>query len=289
LTNCIHANRSRFRSSVGAIGIIAALLSAAGCAASSTSAGDRSARFDPDTGAIILPLDPYSIDGTPEGLATIVAVHRLELRHRLADAGAALPPLDVEELLRPVYDDDRRYGIWDANRTERFGYGKPASEVDEFDGVPESVRTECGSAALEALADFGAAGDQQPTIPQRLAEEAALDAERDPQWEVVKDRWRDCLREQGLTPPTGPNEWVSAEGVRVLMAKAGDEVSAEGIRIATIEATCNRDTGMAQELALIEAREQSVRIDANEAALAEERLRIDDALARARERIAQLG
>ena len=46
---------------------------------------------------------------------------------------------------------------------------------------------------------------------------------------------------------------------------------------------------MAQELALIEAREQSVRIDANEAALAEERLRIDDALARARERIAQLG
>ncbi|NLT25704.1 MAG: hypothetical protein GXX90_03450 [Microbacteriaceae bacterium] len=73
------------------------------------------------------------------------------------------------------------------------------------------------------------------------------------------------------------------------MAKAGDEVSAEGIRIATIEATCNRDTGMAQELALIEAREQSVRIDANEAALAEERLRIDDALARARERIAQLG
>lgn len=132
-------------------------------------------------------------------------------------------------------------------------------------------------------------GDQQPTIPQRLAEEAALDAERDPQWEVVKDRWRDCLREQGLTPPTGPNEWVSAEGVRVLMAKAGDVVSAEGIRIATIEATCNRDTGMAQELALIEAREQSVRIDANEAALAEERLRIDDALARARERIAQLG
>src|SRR6218665_1428583 len=92
-------------------------------------------------------------------------------------------------------------------------------------------------------------------------------AEADPGWAAARVPWAACLQKAGLEPHT--DGWRSKQAQDMIMSE--NDVPTQGTqelsRIAYIEAKCNVESGLTQNLGNLEAGYQQPLIDANQAAL----------------------
>ncbi|NQX19729.1 hypothetical protein HQQ82_07070 [Rathayibacter sp. VKM Ac-2856] len=274
-----------------------ALLSA--CAISSAGP-DESARanLDSASGEIVMPLDEYAFYGRHSDQQVFEAAAEAVLAECMRSKGftysVARAPADPSTDL-----DDRTFGIWDEPRAARYGFDFAPSPLDI---AMKNARTAGGlqwSAAYDGCAqddESVTAAMDTVTPPQdeylnslvsRLESEARTKARKDERWQRAREPWEQCLQEAGLTPQTGES-YLSQQSYD-LLEEEGAGSSEEGIRLASIEARCNTDTRLTQTLADLEAAYQQPLIDANQAALNEEKERKQELLDAARAYIAAHG
>lgn len=176
---------------------------------------------------------------------------------------------------------DRVYGIWNVEKAQLYGFGfaipaKAQAMESDFAAGGESWMTAYEACGKDISADIS------PYLPDneeltdslvpRLRTEAYNLASAEPSWQQAREDWWACLREEGLTPRTEASAWSSQQANELLGAPGGEGRSAdkeEEIRIATIEATCNMQTRLAQRLGDLEAGYQEALIAQNQAALNE--------------------
>ncbi|MFY9636330.1 MAG: hypothetical protein WAL27_16560 [Cellulosimicrobium cellulans] len=123
-------------------------------------------------------------------------------------------------------------------------------------------------------------------LADKLQGDAYTYASDSPLWKETREEWWACLRKNGLEPRTSDGAWLSEQAEALLTRQESAEPSsvdkAEEIRIAVAEAQCNQDVRMTQRLGDLEASYQAPLIEANKAALNEEKTRKQDYLATAR-------
>ncbi|MEF3323336.1 hypothetical protein PV375_06570 [Gulosibacter sp. GYB002] len=234
-----------------------------------TAARDSAVEFDYELGRIRLPLDDY-LGTSPEDIAAFVAAREVATAECLKKAGFQYHLPSAAELLKPGYDDDRRYGIWDVEHAKTFGWKldssghlPPAATVVSTDALPALEK--CQEGLEVTLIDIGVF-DSSTEISRALMinDETRAQAEADPKWVEANNKWGECLERRGLTYTEGS---LLSNEAEALLARGVDEASPEEIRLATIEAECNQEVQMAQTMADIEAGYQTTAIRENEAVL----------------------
>ncbi len=162
----------------------------------------------------------------------------------------------------------RIYGFWNPEYTQRYGAQGPG-EINKIDssssGNDPETMTIC-SGEVGVLGEFSVKSHTNNELVSRLLGDAYSAARNNPAWQEAREAWWACLKDKGLTPRTGDNEWGSRESTTEISEglKADSE---EKIRVLTIEAQCSKDTGMAQTLADLEASYQAPLIKESQDAL----------------------
>lgn len=174
-----------------------------------------------------------------------------------------------------VFVEFRNYGLWSPERAAQYGYDFPRPKIAEMTEAEMLAYEECSAELSVTLKTFRGDHDpfSNPSLADRLDGEAYNAAQANQEWEAARDRWRSCIAERGLTP--NGDSWVSKQGAEIAAAATEEgvppEVKAEEIRVAVIEAECNRSTNLTQTLANLEASYQVPLIRKNEAALQQEK------------------
>lgn len=257
------------------------------------------ALLDQSTGQIHTPLSGYDLTDSAEDTAVLNHAVSIWIADCMRKAGfpyaATVPETEVL--------DDRSFGIWFEPNIRVHGWGFPPNpndqlyEQDALAGGEEWLEAE--STCADQLRESPELGEVQPTqqeetdslIPN-LRTEAYRQASGDPEWEVARDEWRECLREAGLEPLTGPQDWFSAQS-KELLEQSSVPPTAEQLQqqivLASTEARCNNETRLTQRLANLVASYEAPLIAENQAALNELKQRKQERLNRARDYIAQNG
>lgn len=194
---------------------------------------------------------------------------------------------------------DRTYGIWDEDQARLYGYGAAPSAIDaaidadkKAGGAPwDAASLTCTSQSDPEVESLTPGNDElTDSLVPRLQTEAYNAASADPAWQDARESWWQCLRDAGLEPRTGANEWSSRQGND--LAAATDSASTnkeEEIRVAYTEARCNNETGLTQTLGDLEASYQAPLVAANQAALNDLKTKNQERLAALRDYIASHG
>jgi hypothetical protein len=174
---------------------------------------------------------------------------------------------------------DRQYGLWDVDVVKKYGYFPPSSPISK------AIDEDAAAGGSSWKADFDYCNDHMPavlsdlfpdnnetttSIVPRLKTEAFNSASADPGWQKAREKWWTCLRQKGLDPQTGADQWNTKQAEQIIDSlgqNGGDANPEQLIQIAYTEARCNVDTGMAQTLANLEAAYQKPLIDENQVAL----------------------
>lgn len=192
-------------------------------------------------------------------------------------------------------NEDRRFGLWNIERAKLYGFGLKgdSSEISGVDSTEEmgQPREECLVETADETKKFDVASMTQPggTNATEIRDQAAEFLREDPLWSEMKKSYDSCLSDQGLTPL--PDEWGSAQSDEVLVKSLETDGNAgateEEIRIAVLEAQCNSDLEITQQLSDREAGYQQTLIEQNEATLAKEQEQKDEAVEAARRYLAE--
>ena len=264
----------RRRASVGALLLVASTV-VTGC--QSTAAPDEAstALLDDSTGEIIRPIDAYRFFSTQADWDRFDRANSLRIGRCMAERGL---PYSAATIVPSASRStgDRDFGLWWVPQARTYGFAIPPSELAaarEADAVAlgpewELAASECSNASDAAFAPVTVPNEMLvDTLAERLAREAAAAARTDAAWRDAVEDWRRCLGAAGLTAPTEAEDWLSAEATALLSQTPPQSSREEAIRVATLEATCNVETGLAQRLADLESRYAAPLIGANEAGL----------------------
>ena len=184
----------------------------------------------------------------------------------------------------PRGDNGRKYGPWNVEYAKKYGFQKydPNAAPISFSS-PESLspeeqlRTECLDKARETLDAAVPEGkrlenDVQSTY-SRISTEAGSAVYGSKLHRELEEKWKQCVSDRGLTPIKAGS--VAEESpLNEQLSKNGGfnkPASEEEIRIATIQAECNQQVGMSQQLYDLEAQYQMPLIRKYQAQLEQDR------------------
>ncbi|ROS28601.1 hypothetical protein EDF22_0326 [Rathayibacter sp. PhB127] len=283
----------------GVIGALLAVASLSGCAVGATKPDDSAhAYLDSVSGEIVMPLDEYAFYGRHADHQVFKAAARAVIVECVKSKGFTTSPARTQP--DPATDlDDRTFGLWEDQRAARYGFAFAASPMDvalenarAAGGVQWSAAYDACNQGDESVIDTMDAvtppqDERLNSLASRLESEALTRAQKDERWQRAREPWEQCLKEAGLTPESG--EHYMSKQSNALPESYGGSSSEEGIRLASIEARCNTESRLTQTLADLEAAYQQPLIDANQAALNEEKERKQQLLVAAREYIAAHG
>ncbi len=273
---------SSARRALGIAGLLGVLSTCLGCAAQGRPAvvPDPSARavLDYEAAQIWLPVDEFRISDENYNLINR-AVYLMSDDCMRARGFRAVPATVY------VSTGGRRYGLWDVDRARAHGFGLDREqallgpEPDVFDPRWEEAYQRCLEEADADPPVFYAAqtevADFFQLMSSRVEAEASSLARADPAWTAAMKRYWACLESHGLKPNRHHEIFGSRQDLdlsdRLHAAPADPALLEELTRVAVIEATCNRDTQLAQTLGDLEAGYQAPLIRRNEAALVAER------------------
>lgn len=256
----------------------------AGCVAPSSDTAispdnDARALLDQRSGEIVMPLSDYDLIDTNRDIETLNHAFRIFIGECMATRGLAYTADQFGDESRVV--DDRPFGLWFEPNARTFGFGFPPSNVD---AALDADRTAGGTLWSNAEQECTATAESDPEVQKfmptnedlnsslvsTIRTEAYRMASADPVWQEARETWWACLRDEGLEPLTGANDWNTTQVSPVSVGGDGKPVwSEESIQVAFTQARCNNETGLTQTLGNREAAYQAALIVKNQAALNE--------------------
>lgn len=255
---------------------VAAALSLAGCSSEAAAGQEQpsvQAQLDYAKGTITLPLDAYV--PTREEIALIDKANDKLITDCVKKAGLIYPAPGHSTSL----DQDRRFGIWNPDLAGKYGYGLPPSLSGS--ATPQTLPQETIAAVRKCRQEIATTllpvntGKTvgNATVINTVNGNAYDQARQDPRWSQIREEWSQCLRDQGIKPVNGLDEW---------MPEAPSDKQAE-IRIAVADVKCKTTVNMIQRLADINAAKQTTLIEKNDAALTEARKNKESVVSKARD------
>ena len=241
--------------------------------------------FDAEQDIVKMPLDDYLYyeGGTHyEYTALQIAMKQCFAEH---GQNYTIPAPDSESA--PRGDFGRKYGPWNVEYAKKYGFQKrdPNAAPISFSS-PESLspeeqlRIECYDKASEALDAAVPEGkrpkdqkDQEEPTRFRIANKASGAAYNSKLRGELEEKWKQCVSDRGLTPRSAGSVAEETPMFDQMMKNGGTNAPAseEEIRIATIQAECNREVGMTQQLYDLEAQYQMPLIRKHQSQLEQER------------------
>ena len=222
--------------------------------------------FDAEQDIVKMPLDDYTYY---ERTHYEYTAFQIAMKQCFAEHGQnyTIPAPDSESA--PRGDFGRKYGPWNVEYAKKYGFQKrdPNAAPISFSS-PESLspeeqlRTECHDKARETLEAAVPEGkrpenDVQSTY-SRISTDATNAVYGSKLHRELEEKWKQCVSNRGLTPNKAG--YVAEESpLNEQLSKNGgynEPASEEEIRIATIQAECNREVGMTQQLYDLEAQYQ---------------------------------
>lgn len=239
--------------------------------------------FDAEQDIVKMPLDEYMYFETNHYAYT---AYQIAMKKCMAEHGQSYTIKPVHPEGFTPGDNGRRYGVWNVEYHQKYGYDKPdpnaEAPVSFTAGASlspdEQARTECYPKVretLDAAVPEGKRKDNDTTQPTyiRLENEARNAVDGSDLHKELEEKWKQCVSNRGLTPNRAG--YVAEESPLAEQLSKNDGInepaSEEEIRIVTIQAECNREVGMTQQLYDLEAQYQMPLIRKHQAQLEQER------------------
>ncbi|MDO5750807.1 MAG: hypothetical protein Q4P78_06335 [Rothia sp. (in: high G+C Gram-positive bacteria)] len=169
----------------------------------------------------------------------------------------------------------KEYGVWNPEHTVKYGFFEKVEQAEALENnnrIVGKYERQCYEETVKnqilEIGNFPSRGETY----RKIAQDSHIAATQLPEWKAAREKWFTCLRERGLTPRTEDSAWTSTEGYNIVTSPkiAQGITTEEETRVATIEAQCSKDTGMAQTLADLEASYQAPLIKKHEVQLQKE-------------------
>jgi hypothetical protein len=201
----------------------------------------------------------------------------------LRESGFTNPILDLERPeTAPI--EERRLGIWVEANAASYGYGfPPNSFADEGNALLDSQSEEWGKAqatcyqttdlvpALVYEDAFAQSDGSAIAVGAKGRTESYSYAALQPEWRDARSDWWACLRENGVTPVTGDDDWAPEV--------PSDREAA--VRVALIDIACKQETNLIHRITDKVAQYETAYVVKNEAALLAQRDAVDSVIAEA--------
>ena len=186
----------------------------------------------------------------------------------------------------PRGDLGRKYGPWNVEYAQKYGFQKrdpnnaaaPISYNSGESMSPEDkLRTECYPKARETLEAAVPEGkrpeNEGQSTSSRISTEAGNAVYGSKLHRELEEKWKQCVSDRGLTPRSAGSVAEETPLAEQLSKNNGfnEPASEEEIRIATIQAECNQQVGMSQQLYDLEAQYQMPLIRKYQSQLEQER------------------
>ena len=239
--------------------------------------------FDAEQDIVKMPLDEYMYFETNNYAYT---AYQIAMKKCMAEHGQSYTIKPVHPEGFTPGDNGRRYGVWNVEYHQKYGYDKPdpnaEAPVSFTAGASlspdEQARTECYPKVretLDAAVPEGKRKDNDTTQPTyiHLENEAGKAVYGSDLHKELEEKWKQCVSNRGLTPNRAGSVAEETPMFDQMMKNGGPNAPAseEEIRIATIQAECNQQVGMSQQLYDLEAQYQMPLIRKYQTQLEQER------------------
>lgn len=238
--------------------------------------------FDAGQDIVKMPLDEYMYFETNNYAHT---AFQIAMKQCFAEHGQNYTIQAPYSESAPRGDLGRKYGPWNVEYAQKYGLQKrdPNAAPISFNSgesmSPEDkLRIECYDKAretLDAAVPEGKRKDNDTTQPTyiRLENEAGKAVYGSDLHKELEEKWKQCVSNRGLTPNRAGSVAEETPMFDQMMKNGGPNAPAseEEIRIATIQAECNQQVGMSQQLYDLEAQYQMPLIRKYQTQLEQER------------------
>lgn len=243
--------RVRFGAWLGSLTItLGFLLGFGGCAPATNDDRDPAARaaLDYVHTRITTPVSEYI--ATPEQILIISKARERAFGLCMIPKGfRETPPKKIAD------DEDRTFGLWNVANARKYGYGfAPQETVPVPFSNPDwqTAREACLASEAETVRAFSPRQGYDEAA-SRVAADAWGKASNNPLWLTYRRAWQHCLTRNDLEPSDDEMDIISKQGTDITAREDPINPSPEDkeseIRIAVIEATCNQETSLTQNLA----------------------------------------
>ena len=238
--------------------------------------------FDAEQDIVKMPLDDYTYY---ERTNYEYTAFQIAMKQCFAEHGQNYTIQAPYSESAPRGDPGRMYGPWNVEYAQKYGFQKrdpnakaPISVTPGASLSPEErLIIECEDKARETLDAAVPEGkrpenDVQSTY-SRISTEAVNAVYGSKLHRELEEKWKQCVSNRGLTPIKAgavaeesplAEQWSKNDGI-------DEPASEEEIRIATIQAECNQQVGMSQQLYDLEAQYQMPLIRKYQSQLEQER------------------
>ena len=210
------------------------------------------------------------------------------MKQCFAEHGQSYTIKSLDSRETPRGDLGRMYGPWNVEYAKKYGFQKrdpnakaPISVTPGASLSPEErLIIECEDKARETLDAAVPEGkrpkdqkDQEEPTRFRIANKASGAAYNSKLRGELEEKWKQCVSDRGLTPRSAGSVAEETPMFDQMMKNGGTNAPAseEEIRIATIQAECNQQVGMSQQLYDLEAQYQMPLIRKYQSQLEQER------------------
>ena len=238
--------------------------------------------FDAERDIVKMPLDEYMYFETNNYAYT---AYQIAMKKCMAEHGQSytIKPAHPEGFTPG--NNGRKYGAWNVEYHQKYRYSKPDPNAEAPISVTpgaslspdEQARIECYPKAretLDAAVPEGKREDNDTTQPTyiRLENEASNAVYGSDLHKELEEKWKQCVSNRGLTPNRAGSVAEETPMAQAKYERGWDAPpTEEEIRIVTIQAECNREVGMTQQLYDLEAQYQMPLIRKHQAQLEQER------------------
>lgn len=238
--------------------------------------------FDAEQDIVKMPLDEYMYFETNNYAYT---AYQIAMKKCMAEHGQSYTIKPAHSEGFTPGDNGRKYGAWNVEYHQKYGYSKPDPNAEAPISITpgaslspdEQARIECYPKAretLDAAVPEGKREDNDTTQPTyiRLENEAGNAVYGSDLHKELEEKWKQCVSNRGLTPNRAGSVAEETPMAQAKYERGWDAPpTEEEIRIVTIQAECNREVGMTQQLYDLEAQYQMPLIRKHQAQLEQER------------------
>ncbi|GAA4156897.1 hypothetical protein [Leifsonia shinshuensis] len=239
------------------------------------------AKLDEGTDSAVLPLDRYMPSDAED--RTVDYAIDLSLRSCMAGKGFDFKVIDRRQGHSTV--GFRLFGVWVLNKAAQYGYNPPPPDqvTQQLQALNAQTTTPDSQAAYSACLDAAAKKFPRVDPVSTLAAQGAATAfdktiHDDSAGKKIVADWRSCMSGHGIA--------LAKDGLNVDVSNVNDE---QKTKIAVQDVECKTATNAVQRLADIDASYQTAIVNQKQAALNDERTKIDKTLAAAQTYIDQNG
>ena len=239
--------------------------------------------FDAEQDIVKMPLDDYLYyEG---GTHYEYTAHQIAMKQCFAEHGQSYTIKSLDSRETPRGDLGRMYGPWNVEYAKKYGFQKrdpnakpPISVTPGASLSPEErLIIECEDKVRETL-DAAVPEGKRPendvqSTSSRISTEAGNAVYGSKLHRELEEKWKQCVSDRGLTPRSAGSVAEETPLAEQLSKNDGynKPASEEEIRIATIQAECNQQVGMSQQLYDLEAQYQMPLIRKYQSQLEQER------------------